>query len=129
MNMIKSKNKIILSLNKWVLTVLYNDKFCLCKGFKCKYECISQECKYYFYLTVIENNKKIFNKTDFLFGDFIYNEFSTDDAYPVFEKMMNFNMPVHYLTQRFDIYEKYCKLINNCLTILPVKNNGIIIIY
>ena len=126
MNMIKSKNKIILSLNKWVLTVLYNDKFCLCKGFKCKYECISQECKYYFYLTVIENNKKIFNKTDFLFGDFIYNEFSTDDAYPVFEKMMNFNMPVHYLTQRFDIYEKYCKLINNCLTILPVKKNGII---
>ena len=126
MNMIKSKNKIILSLNKWVFTVLYNDKFCLCKGFKCKYECISQECKYYFYLTVIENNKKIFNKTDFLFGDFIYNEFSTDDAYPVFEKMMNFNMPVHYLTQRFDIYEKYCKLINNCLTILPVKKNGII---
>ena len=126
MNMIKSKNKIILSLNKWVFTVLYNDKFCLCKGFKCKYECISQECKYYFYLTVIENNKKIFNKTDFLFGDFIYNEFSTDDAYPVFEKMMNFNMPVHYLTQRIDIYEKYCKLINNCLTILPVKKNGII---
>ena len=126
MNMIKSKNKIILSLNKWVFTALYNDKFCLCKGFKCKYECISQECKYYFYLTVIENNKKIFNKTDFLFGDFIYNEFSTDDAYPVFEKMMNFNMPVHYLTQRIDIYEKYCKLINNCLTILPVKKNGII---
>ena len=125
-NMTESKNKIILSFNKWIFTDLFNYKFCLCKGFKCKYENISQKCKYYFYLYLIENNRNIFNKTDFLFGDFIYNEYSTDDAYPVFEKMFNFNMPVHYLTQRIDIYEKYCKLVNNCLTIIPVKENGII---
>ena len=125
-NLKKSKNKIILSFNKWVFIDLYNYKLCLCKGFKCKYELISKECKYYFYLNIIENNKKIFNKTDFLFGDFIYNEFSTDDAYPIFEKMLNFNMPVHYLTQRIDIYDKYCKLVSNCLTIIPVKKDEII---
>ena len=126
MNKTISENQIILSFNKWVFTTLYNYTFCLCKGFKCKYESISQQCKYYFYLNEIENNKKIFNKTDFLFGDFIYSDYSTDDAYPVFEKMLNLNMPVHYLTERNDIYEKYCGLVNNCLTIILVKKKEII---
>lgn len=125
-NIIKPENYINLSYNKWIFIDLFNYKFCLCKGLKCKYEFISQECKYYFYLNIINNNKYIYNKTDFLFGDFIYNEYSIDDAYPVFEKMYNLNMPVHYLTERMDIFQKYCKLKKKCLTVIPTKKNEII---
>jgi CDP-glycerol glycerophosphotransferase (TagB/SpsB family) len=39
------------------------------------------------------------------------------------------NYPVHYITEKKDIYEKYCNKTNKCLTIIPItrknyKNNG-----
>ena len=81
-----------------------------------------------FYLTVIYNNKDIYNKTDYLLADFFYNkESSSDDAYPVFEEMINQNLPAHYLTQNIDIYNKYCKNRIRCLKILPVKKINAII--
>ena len=122
-----TKSNINVLNNVWNFINLYNYYFCFCKGFNCNYEYISQICKYYFYLTIIDNNKYIYNKTDFLFGDFIYNEYSSDDAYPVFIQMVNQNLPVHYLTQRVDIYEKYCNKDNNCNTIIRVKDKTDII--
>ena len=113
--------------NKWNFINIYNYYFCICKGLLCKYDEIPQKYKYLFYLNVIDNNKNLYNKTDYLFGDFIYNEFSEDDAFPIFEKMIEQNLPAHYLTQNKDIYNKYCNLTKNCLTIIPVyKNNEII---
>ena len=108
--------------NKWNFINLYNYYFCICKGLFCKYHEIPQKCKYFFYLNVIDNNKDLYNKTDYLFGDFIYNEYSSDDAFPVFEKMIEQNFPAHYLTQNKDIYNKYCNMKNNCLTIILVLN-------
>ena len=113
--------------NKWDFINLYNYYFCLCKGLFCKYKEIPQKFKYFYYLSVIDNNKDIYNKTDYLFGDFIYNEYSSDDAFPVFEKMIEQNLPAHYLTQNKDIYNKYCYMKENCLTIIPVKNKKEII--
>lgn len=113
--------------NKWNFINLYNYYFCICKGLFCKYQKIPQKFKYFLYLNVIDNNKDLYNKTDYLFGDFIYNEFSSDDAFPVFEKMIEQNLPVHYLTQNQDIYNKYCYMKNNCLTIIHVINKKEII--
>ena len=71
--------------NEWHFINLYNNYFCFCKGLFCNYGVIPQNCKYFFYLNIIDNNKDIYNKTDYLFGDFIYNEYSLDDAYPIFQ--------------------------------------------
>jgi len=56
---------------------------------------ITDSCKYYFYLNIIDNNKNIYNKTDYLFLDFIFADLSSDDVFPVFEKMLNLKFPVH----------------------------------
>lgn len=113
--------------NKWNFINLYNYYFCICKGLLCKSYKIPQKCKYFIYLNIIDNNKDLYNKTDYLFGDFIYDEYSSDDAFPVFEKMIEQNLPAHYLTQDENIYNKYCNMKNNCLIILPVINKNEII--
>jgi CDP-glycerol glycerophosphotransferase (TagB/SpsB family) len=41
--------------------------------------------------------------------------------------MIEQNLPAHYLTQNKDIYNKYCYMKENCLTIIPVKNKKEII--
>ena len=84
---------------------------------------IPQFCKYYFYIDIIDNNKNIFKKTHYLFVDFIFSKMPTDDTYPVFKKMSKKKLPVHYITQRLDIYNKYCKKIKKCLTILVIDRN------
>jgi len=105
--------------NEWLFNNIYNYYFCFCKGKKCLFYEVPQKCKYYFYLNIIDNNKHLYNKTDYLFGDFFYNKFSSDDAYPIFSKMINQNYGVvHYMTQKENIYEKYCQNKNICLTII-----------
>ena len=112
--------------NEWNFTNLFNNYFCICRGFDCLYTDIPQTCKYYFYLNIIENNKHLYNKTDYIFCDFIYNGYSSVDTYPVFQEMVNQNLPVHYLTQDIDIYNKYCEFNNNCLLVLPLYNTTMI---
>ena len=107
--------------NEWNFTNIYNNYFCICRGFDCIYKDIPQTCKYYFYLNIIDNNKHLYNKTDYLFCDFIYSELSSDDTYPIFQEMINQNLSVHYLTQNVDIYKKYCNTNKNCLSILPTR--------
>ena len=104
--------------NQWIFSNLFNYYFCFCKGKNCLFRDIPQKCKYYFYLNIIENNKHLYEKTEYLFGDFFYDKLSTDDVYPIFTKMKSQNFGVHYITQVKDIYENYCEKRNICLTII-----------
>ena len=122
-----SKYKIKIKLNEWYLNNFFNYYFCFCKGQSCLFHNIPQKCKYNFYLYIIDNNKDIYNKTDYLFGDFIYNQYSSDDTFPIFEEMINRNFPVHYLTQKINIYNKYCSFKKKCLSIIKVINEDDII--
>ena len=104
--------------NEWIFSNIYNEYFCFCKGKKCLFYEVPQKCKYYFYLNIIDNNKHLYNKTDYLFGDFISNKFSSDDVYPIFSEMKSQNIAAHYMTQKENIYKKYCQNKNRCLTII-----------
>ena len=104
--------------NHWIFRNLFGYYFCFCKGKKCLFYDIPKECKYYFYLNIIENNKHLYEKTEYLFGDFFFDKLSTDDVYPIFIKMMENNFGVHYMTKIKSIYEKYCYNKNICLTII-----------
>jgi hypothetical protein len=69
---------------------------------------------------IIDKNRDLYLKTDYLFVDFIFDDTSSDDAYPVFEEMENLNYPVHYITEKKDIYQKYCNKESKCLKILQI---------
>ena len=69
-------------------------------------------------LNIIDKNRYIYNKTDYLLADFIKKYYSTDDTFPIFVEMMKLNMPAHYMTEDFNLYNLYCSGIKNCLSIL-----------
>ena len=99
---------------KWNFNNFYNDYFCFCIGDDCFEIVINQTCKYLFYITVIEKNKNLYPKTDYIFVDFIFNSLTSDDVYPLFQEMEKQNYPVHYLTENKNIIKKYNFLrINN----------------
>lgn len=56
-----------------------------------------------------------------MFIDFIFNDLSSDDAFPIFKEMINEEMPVHYLTESTNIYNQYCSNINKCQAVLLVN--------
>jgi len=118
------KQNVIKYENKWYYSNIYNHYFCYCKGEKCFDNNIDKRCKYYFYLYIINNNRDIYLKTDYLFIDFIFAELSSDDVYPIFEKMDLQNFPVHYITEHLDIYNKYCFQNKTCLKIIFVDKNN-----
>ena len=60
------------------------------------------------YLYIIDNNRNVYIKTDILFSDFIFVELSSDDAFPVFKKMLELKYPVHYITENRDIFNEFC---------------------
>ena len=116
-----SKEIAIKNDSNWEFLNIYNHYYCSCRGSKCLYNKVTKLCKFYFYLTIIDSNKNVYKKTDYLLGDFILAGYSSDDVYPIFEEMMNSNLPVHYLTEEKDIYNKYCKNKTICLTIILVN--------
>ena len=120
----KLKDNLYTKENIWYFQNIYNYYFCFCKGIECFIQNNFQKCKYLFYLNILDNNRNIYNKTDYLFIDFIFNEYSSDDAYPVFKRMISQKEPVHYLTENIDIYNKYCLHIQKCLTIIYVNKNN-----
>ena len=120
----KLKDNLYTKENIWYFQNIYNYYFCFCKGIECFIQNNFQKCKYLFYLNILDNNRNIYNKTDYLFIDFIFNEYSSDDAYPVFKTMISQKEPVHYLTENIDIYNKYCLHIQKCLTIIYVNKNN-----
>ena len=109
--------------NIWRFEHIYNYYFCFCKGKACLNSKINQNCKYYFYQYLIDSNINLYPKTDYLFIDFIFNELPSDDVYPVFEEMQKQNLPVHYITEKYNIYQKYCKKEKFCHTIIRVNKN------
>jgi hypothetical protein len=112
------KKNVPLKRKNWIFSNIFNNYFCFCKGPSCHFETIPQHCKYFFYLNIIDNNKNIYNKTEYLFGDFIYNQYSSDDTFPIFSEMIKKKLPAHYITENMKIYMKYCKFSQKCLKII-----------
>ena len=109
-------------LNAWYFKNIFNNYFCFCVGINCLKNQSSQKCKYYFYMDVIEQNKNLYPKTDYLFVDFIFQELSSDDTFPVFQKMIEINYPAHYITNKKSINQQYCNNTKHCSTILNVDH-------
>ena len=108
--------------NQWHFLNLFNEYFCFCKGDDCLKIGVSRKCKYFFYLYLIDINKNVYKKTDFLLMDFILKKYTSDDVYPIFEKMINKKLNAHYLTEKKEIFEKYCQNKNICDSVILVKN-------
>ena len=120
-----SKNNI--TINIWIFINIYNNYFCLCKGKTCSKFNITQICKYNFYLNIIDINKDIYNKTEYLFCDFLSASRASDDTYPIFQEMIKLNFTSHYLTEKKSIYKEYCGNNKKCLSIILVNNETLII--
>ena len=106
--------------DQWIFRNIYNYHFCFCRGKNCL-NTIIDNCKFLFYLYIIDNNRNVYSKTNYLFMDFIFADLSSDDTYPVFKQMAREKFPVHYITEKTDIYNEYCRKIKKCLTVLHVK--------
>ena len=121
------KRDIFEGEKEWVFRNIYNNYFCFCAGLECLNGSISKECKYYFYLYLIDINKNVYEKTDFLLMDFILRNYSSDDVYPIFEKMINKNLNAHYITGNENIYQKYCNNTKRCNSVIYVEGKNYII--
>ena len=118
------KRNFINSENNWNFLNIFNYYFCYCKGISCLNIKISNICKYFFYIYIIDNNRNVYEKTDFLFMDFILEKYSSDDVYPIFQEMINKNISSHYLTEKKKIYEKYCKGKKVCDSVIYVNEES-----
>ena len=110
--------------NIWSYGNIYNNYFCFCKGIICLNLKISHKCKYYFNLNIIDNNRNVYKKTDYLFIDFIFSELSSDDAFPVFKEMFYQNLPVHYITENINIFYEFCGNKSKCNSIIYVNKKN-----
>ena len=86
--------------NKWFFRNIYNNYFCFCKGEECLKSKMDQNCKYLFYMHIIDKNRDLYNKTDYLFIDWLFADLSYIDIYPIFKKMLDEKLPVHYISER-----------------------------
>lgn len=98
---------------KWSFHNIYNNYFCFCKGESClninSYNMHGyQMCKYNFYLTIIDNNKYLYSKTDYLLSDFFDGNIEPSDAFPIFKEMIKKQLKAHYITMSWDIFSEYC---------------------
>ena len=117
------KRKAIKDFDKWYFRNIYNDHFCFCVGTACLLN-VDQKCKQLFFMKVIDHNQHLYEKTDYLFVDFIFGEYSYDDTYPVFEEMYVRNYHVHYMTENKDILDAYCHKQTRCEPILYVHRGN-----
>ena len=105
----------------WYLKNIYNNYFCYCKfsfNTTCLYHNISRNCKYTLYLNIIDNNRYLYNKTDYLLADFSSPDTSPCEAYLIFKEMFNQNLNVHFMTQREDIFKMFNK--SNYIMKIPI---------
>ena len=121
---ISLKREITIYENKWYFRNLNNNYFCFCRGLFCLMDKSYQNCKYNFFLNIIDKNRKVYQKEDYLFLDFIFSEYSSDDVYPIFKKMLIQKQPVHYLTENMGIYNEFCYKKNKCMDIIYVNKNN-----
>ena len=66
-----------------------------------------QNCKYKIYLTMIDNNRKIYGKTAILLSDFFVPNIEPIDGYPLFKEMLKKKLPVFYMTIDENIYKNF----------------------
>ena len=116
------KEKLITNQNEWYFNNIYNHYFCFCYGKNCTYYNIFEQCKYSFYLSIIDNNRNLHKKTDYLLADFLYRDRAPGDSYFVFKEMIKQNLPAHYFTERNDIYNEYYNSKKESLRIIPIIN-------
>ena len=105
----------------WLFKNIYNNYFCYCVGKNCVKNEVKQICKLNFYKSIIDNSRDIYPKTEFIFVDFIFKSLPSDDTFPVFEEMINKNMSAHYITEKEELYDKYCGDHKHCNTIIPIN--------
>ena len=97
---------------RWYFNNVYENYFCFCKGSDC-IKLISfntkkfQSCKYYFYLTIIDSSRNLYEKNHYLLYDFLKENVESIDAYPIFLEMIKDNLNAHYLTMSSEIYVKF----------------------
>ena len=118
------KREYNLKDNIWKFENILGDYFCFGQGQKILNLNIEQFCKYRFYINIIDNSRDLYSKTDYFFVDFIFSELPSDDVYPIFEEMEKKNYPVHYITEKLNIYKKYCENNTKCLKIIPITKHN-----
>ena len=116
------KRNIIMNESEWKFKNIYNHYFCFCNGLNCLDLNVTEKCKFNFYINIIDNNRNIYPKTDYLFMDFIFTDLSSDDVYPVFKEMEKQKFPCHYITEKLNLYKYYYEKCNNSLAILLITN-------
>ena len=95
------KTKIENNENKWLFKNIYNNYYCFCKGIFChKDSIIFQNCKYFYFLFIIDKFRNLYEKTEYLLADFVAKMFNDDDILPIFERMIKQNLPAHYMTKK-----------------------------
>lgn len=110
--------------NYWYFINIYNEYFCFCEGLNCLSIMVTKKCKYFYYLYLIDINRNVYKKTDFLLMDFIFKNYSSDDVLPIYEKMINRNLSAHYITEDQDMYKKHCQKIKFCESIINVNEKN-----
>ena len=73
-----------------------------------------------FYLYVIDNNKLLFNKTEFLLADFSSPFNAPGESYYVFREMIKNNLSAHYMTKREELLNLYSNETNIKKKKLPI---------
>ena len=116
------KANAITTKNIWYFKNINNHYFCFCDGNKCPSDQNFDDCKYYFYLYIINNNKNIYNKSNYLLADFLYSNRAPGDAFFVFREMIKQNLTAFYLTERKDIYLEYYDNKLKFQKIIPIVN-------
>ena len=102
------KRNMLLIYDKWYNLNIYGHYFCSCKGDNCLVTNVTEKCKYYFYVSIIDSNRDVYKKTEYAFMDFVKADLSSDDTYPVFKEMLKMGDNAHYITGNLDIYKEHC---------------------
>ena len=116
------RRNLIRPNSPWLFRNFYSTYYCYCVGYDCFKVKSFQTCKYLYYIYIIDIDRDLYPKTDFIFVDFIFKSLSSDDTYPVFQEMIKQNYPAHYITEKEDIYEQYCGNNTQCTTIMPIND-------
>ena len=107
------KREIAYVEGRWYYNNIYENYFCFCRGESCinlklLNNYMSQSCKYFFYLTIIDNNRYLYQKTHYFFSDFFSPYIESIDTLPIFKKIIKENLNSFYLTVSPDIYNNLC---------------------
>ena len=112
------RRDVLLSEDHWFYRNVFNHHFCMCKGNNCLRSNVTEKCKYYFYVSIIDSNRDVYKKTGYAFMDFVKADLSSDDTYPVFKQMLNLGVPAYYITGNLDLYKEHCGEDQYCKKIL-----------